>query len=264
VARLSVRRVLLISAVFALVAVSLGALALLPAARDRELRQAEAFAREVERRFEAGDGLVACDSLYFREQDEIPRTAQRALSALGEPIADITLVIAPTYGEVSIFQIDRRFVRYWTLPGRTGWYSAFPSSPRRDAGPSPENDIPEAPGWFTVTPRGGPRRELPPFEGDVLLAPLIRHIRFPSGAQRRARHGVGYYFLAGTGECAQTMSPEPGGQSQRLLDLINAMASEDFEEAHALARQIDLADGAPPTWRERLDALFADDHEEAP
>lgn len=260
----SIRRVLLISVVLALAMATVGAIALLPAARDRQLRDTEAFAREVQRRFEAGDGLVACDRHYLRDQDEIPRTAQRALSALGEPIADITLVIAPTYGEVSIFQIDRRFVRYWTLPGRTGWYSAFPSSPRRDADPLPENGMPDAPGWFTVTPRAGPRRELPPFEGDVLLAPLIRHIRFPSGAQRVARHGEGYYFLAGTGECAQTMSPEPGGQSQRLLDLIYAMASEDFEGARRLARQIDLADGATPTWRESLDALLSGDPEETP
>lgn len=263
-ARLSVRRVLLISAVLALVAASVGALALLPAAQDRELRQAEAFAREVERRFEAGNGLWACEQGMSDDRYQIPRVAQRALSALGEPIADVTMVIAPTFGEVGILQLDRRFVRGWSLPGRTGFGPAFPPPPSPEAAPSPDNGIPPHPGWFTVTPSGGPRRELPSFDGDLLLAPLIRHIRFPSGAYRTGRDGVSYYFLAGTGECARTWSPMPGGQSQRLLDLVGAISAGDVEEARALARRIDLADGASPTWRERFDALFADAPAEAP
>lgn len=258
-ARLSVRRVLLISAVFALVAVSLGALALLPAARDRELRQAEAFAREVERRFEAGNGLWACERVGVDDRDQIPRVAQRALSALGEPVADVTMVIAPSFGEVGILQIDRHFVRGWSLPGRTGFGPAFPPLPRPEATPSPDNGIPPHPGWFTVTPQGGSRRDIPPFEVDVALATLIRHISFPSAPRRVGRDGVSYYFLAGTGECAQTWSPMPGGQSQRLLDLVGAISAGDFEEARTLARQIDLADGAPPTWRESLEALLAGD-----
>ena len=152
-------------------------------------------------RYEHVRGMTRCESYHT---DTISR-ARRALRMAGIPDPGLIAVVTPTFHGAGVVAFTDSAIHVLRFSGDTGYTR------------------PEA--WFDM-PEGPPVITPIAYEqAHTILAPLIRHARYPSSAARRGHDGV-VYLLDWAGECSYTWSPREGdGPSEliaRMLDEIMA------------------------------------------